>query len=127
MDEAKKAGINAFVRSLKQSKKENEAKKDIADSISSKVSFQVSSKPEKIMIGLGFASALAILFDDSKKRAKHPQKARPFYRRVYDNYRRLDSLLDRTIAKGISQEKKREFKDDKLEKMEIEQAYDFEI
>ena len=123
-----KAQINAVVKQIKkirsESGRDKEEKKDGKDK---KFSVQVSSKPEKVMIGLGLAAGMAILFDDSKKRRKHPEKARPFYRRCYDNYKKLDGLLDSTVAHDLKKRSERQFKDDVLENMEIEKALKFDL
>ena len=92
-----------------------------------KASFQLSSKPEKVMIGLGLAAGLAIFFDDSRKRKKHPERSRGYFRRCYDNYQKLGGLLDSTIAKNIKDQKEREFNDDMLENLTIEKAIDFDL
>lgn len=117
-----KAKINAAVKQIKEIRAGAGKEKE-----PSKLSVQVGSRPEKVFIGLGLAAGLAILFDDGRKRAKHPEKARPFYRRCFDNYQKLDGILDSTVACDLKKRTEREFNDETLEKMEIEKALKFEL
>ncbi|CDA74559.1 conserved domain protein [Ruminococcus sp. CAG:579] len=119
-----KAQINSIVKMIKKSRAESN---NSAEQTEGKASFQLGSKPEKVMIGLGLAAGLAIFFDDSRKRKKHPERARGYFRRCYDNYQKLGGLLDSTIAKNIKDQKEREFKDDMLEDLTIEKAIDFDL
>lgn len=119
-----KAKINAAVKEIKKIRAES-ANKDAGQQ--KKLAFQVSSKPEKAFIGLGLAAGMAIILDDAKKRKKNPKKARPFYRRCIDNYKMIDSLLDSTIAKQLKKDSEREFHDEKLENMQIENALKFKL
>lgn len=122
-----KAQINAVVKEIKKIRSGGKKDNDKKTNEPSKFNVQVSSKPEKVLIGLGLAAGMAILFDDGKKRKKHPEKARPFYRRCFDNYRKLDGLLDSTVARDLKKQTEREFKDDKLENLQIEKAWKFDI
>lgn len=114
-----KAKINAAVKEIKklrsQKPKEEKEKKP------SSFDFQVSSKPEKVMIGLGLAAALAILFEKPKNKRKEPL-VKSFAKRTKSFYGMLDSLLDSTVAAELKRQTERQFQDEKLEKMEIERA-----
>jgi hypothetical protein len=122
MDNQKKAEINAIVKQIKASR----TKKD-GEEKSSGLKFQVSSSPEKILIGTGIAAGLAIIFDDAKKRKKDPKKARPFYKRCYDNYKKIEGVIDSTVAYDLKKKSQRQFKDDKLENMTIENGIKFDL
>lgn len=123
-----KAQINSIVKMIKKSRAESgDESNNSAAHTEGKASFQLGSKPEKVMIGLGLAAGLAIFFDDSRKKKKHPELARGYFRRCYDNYQKLGGLLDSTIAKNIKDQKEREFKDDMLEDLTIEKAIDFDL
>ena len=117
-----KAQINKIVKKIKEIRSQN-----VEDEKETNFKLQVSSKPEKIIIGASLAAALAIVFDDSKKRAKNPTKAKPFHKRWYSNYKKLDSFLDNTIAQQLKKDSEREFNDDKLEAMEIENGLEFKL
>jgi hypothetical protein len=123
--EIDKAQINALVKQIKAAReKKPDAPKEKTDK---KVDFQISSKPEKLMIGMGFAAGLAIIFDDSRKRRKNPAKARCFVKRCFDNYKKIDKLLDSTVAKNLKKKPERLFSDEKLEHMTIEKAIEFDV
>ena len=109
-----KAQINSIVKMIKKSRAESgDESNNSAAQTEKKASFQLSSKPEKVMIGLGLAAGLA--------------RARGYFRRCYDNYQKLGGLLDSTIAKNIKDQKEREFNDDMLEDLTIEKAIDFDL
>ena len=62
-----KAQINSIVKMIKKSRAESgDESNNSAAQTEKKASFQLSSKPEKVMIGLGLAAGLAIFFDDSR-------------------------------------------------------------
>lgn len=122
MDSQTKAKINKLVKQIKKSRKEGKKETD-----PSKLEHQLTYKGEKVLIALGAAAGLSIFFDDAKKRRKNPKKARKFYQRLIDNYKKVDAHLDSTVAKRLKIESEREFEDEKLEKMKVENAYKFEI
>lgn len=92
-------------------------------------SFRISSMPEKLFIGAGAAAALALIFDDSHKRRKHPEKARGFFRRFIDNYARIDGILMKTAASDLKKYNPANegITDETLKNMEIEEAYIFDV
>lgn len=120
-----KAKINKAVKKIKQIRAESEAKKN--EPKKATFAYQVSGNTEKTLIGLGLSAGLAMIFDESKKRAKKPQKARNFFQRTSRFYKLLGGLLDSTVAQQIKIDSERKFQDDKLEKLEIENALKFDI
>ena len=120
-----KAKINKAVKKIKQIRAESEAKKN--EPKKATFAYQVSGNSEKTLIGLGLAAGLALIFDESKKRAKKPEKARNFFQRTSRFYKLLGGLLDSTVAQQIKIDSERKFQDDKLEKLEIEDALKFDV
>lgn len=118
-----KSQINTAVKKIKELRKSDQpAEKNISG-----IDIKLGSKPEKIMICTGIAAGAAILFNDSHKRKKHPEKARGYIKRFCDDYKKVDWLLDSTIAKELKDSKKHEFDDSFLNNLEIEKAIDFDI
>ena len=124
MDEKKKALINKYVKELKASRAE--AKKTADEPKKATFAYQVSGNAERTLIGLGLAAGMAVILDDSRKRAKNPAKARNFFKRTAANYKLIGGLLDSTVAQQIKIDSERKFRDEKLEKLEIENALKFD-
>ena len=116
-----KAKINEIVKKIK--KLRAEAKKDKPKKAT--FAYQVSGNAEKTLMGLGIAAGLAMIFDESKKRAQNPAKARGFIKRTKRFYKMLDGLLDSTVAQQIKIDSERTFEDETLEKLEIENGLQF--
>ena len=119
-----KAKINQVVKKLKQIRADSEAKKK--EPKKATFAYQVSGNAEKTLMGLGIAAWLAVIFDESKKRAKNPAKARNFVKRASRFYKMLGGLLDATVAQQLKIDAERKFKDEKLEKIEIENGIKFD-
>ena len=119
-----KATINKYVKKIKQMRADSEAKKK--EPKKATFAYQVSGNTEKTLMGLGLAAGLAVIFDESKKRAKNPKKARNFVRRTSRFYKMLGGLLDSTVAQQLKIDSERNFKDEKLEKLEIENGIKFD-
>ena len=81
------------------------------------VTFKCSSKSEKIVIAATLATVLSVIFDEKKKKLRGSKKYRNFPKRIIKNYKLADSLLNRTIAKGLNLNE--HFKDKQLDEMEI--------
>ena len=79
--------------------------------------FKFSTKPEKAVAAAAAACILSIIFDGKKKKLRGSKKYKNFPKRFARNYKLVDSLLMKTIAKDI---KEKQFKDKKLEAMTIE-------
>ena len=125
MDDAKKAKINKIIKKIKRSRAKSKAKAQ--EPQTAQFPYQVNSLAERTMIALGLAAGMAIIFDDSRKRAKHPEKARPFITRVRKNYGLVGSMIDSTVAKQLQLDAAREYTDEALEKMQIEDAIKFDL
>ncbi|MBR1724959.1 MAG: hypothetical protein IJ723_08100 [Ruminococcus sp.] len=120
MDKATKAKINKVVRKIKASRAESKAQADIPETAD--FPYQVGSKAEKVMIGLGLAAGLAILTGGSNKKKK-----RSYTGRVRKYYGWLGGLLDSTVSKQLKLDSEREFTDEALERLKIEDAIKFDI
>ena len=122
-----KAKVNKVVKQIKKIRAESANKDKQKKEQPSKFSMIVSSSPEKIILVSAAAAALSILFDDEKKRRKNPAKARKFHKRFISNYKIADKMIDSTIAAELKRQSEREFSDEKLENMEIENALKFTL
>ena len=120
-----KAKINRIVKKIKEIRADSEKKKN--EPKKATFAYQVSGNAEKTLMGLGIAAGLAVIFDESKKRSKNPAKARGFFKRTSRFYKLLGGLLDATVAQQIKIDSERKFKDDKLEKMEIENGIKIDL
>lgn len=92
-----------------------------AKNISDKFQFKLSSKPEKIIMTTALSIAGAILFDQKKRKIKHPEKYRNFFQRAKRNYKICDSFLDKTIAKDLAKNIEH-YNSDVLNNLEIEKG-----
>lgn len=86
------------------------------------VDFKFSSKPEKTIAAVSLSVALAILFDGSRKKIKHPEKYKNFPKRVAANYKRIDDILKRTAAKDLYKKTQEHYKSEVLENLTIERG-----
>ncbi|MGN0602070.1 MAG: hypothetical protein ACI4I7_05100 [Oscillospiraceae bacterium] len=86
-----------------------------------KLNIKLSSKPEKVIMTTAFAVAGAILFDEKKKKVKHPEKYHNFFQRIKKNYKISDALIQKTLAKDICKEKA-QYKSQVLNNLEIEKG-----
>ena len=93
----------------------------IPNNISDKFQFKLNSKPEKIIMTTALSVAGAILFDQKKKKLKHPEKYKNFFQRTERNYKICGSLLDKTIAKDLAKNVEH-YNSDVLENLEIEKG-----
>lgn len=93
----------------------------IPNNISDKFQFKLNSKPEKIIMTTALSVAGAILFDQKKKKLKHPEKYKNFFQRTKRNYKICGSLLDKTIAKDLAKNVEH-YNSDVLENLEIEKG-----
>ena len=87
----------------------------------SKFTFKLNSKPEKIIMATALSVAGAIIFDEKKKKLKHPEKYHNFFQRTKKNYKIADSLLSKTVAKDIVK-KKATYNSDVLNNLTIEKG-----
>lgn len=85
-----------------------------------KFSFKLNTKPEKIAAAIALSTAAAIIFDEKKKKIKHPEKYKNIFKRTTRNYKIFDALLTKTIAKDASKKAKEQFKSKTLNNFEIE-------
>ena len=81
--------------------------------------FKFSTKPEKAVAAATAAVVLSVIFDEHKKKLRGSKKYNNFPKRVIKNYKRVDELLKKTVAKELYDENAR-FKDEKLRKLTIE-------
>lgn len=81
--------------------------------------FKCNTKPEKMVLAATAAAILSIVFDQKKKKLRGSKKYQNFPARLIKNYKLADSLLSRTLAKEL-ESKKEHFRDEKLDKMTIE-------
>ncbi|MCR5121530.1 MAG: hypothetical protein K6B74_03820 [Ruminococcus sp.] len=119
-----KAKINKIVKKIKKMRADSEAKKN--EPKKATFAYQVSGSAEKTLMGLGIAAGLAVIFDESKKRAKNPAKAHGFIKRTTRFYKMLGGLLDSTVAQQLKIDNERQFIDETLEKLEIEDGIKFD-
>lgn len=119
-----KAKINGIVKKIKKMRAES-AKEKNAPKEPSKFSMVISSRPEKLIACVTAAVSLCILSSGKKKNGK--KKKKPLYKRFIANYKLAGSALDSTIAAELKRQSEREFKDEKLERMEIENAIKFTL
>lgn len=82
--------------------------------------FKLNTKPEKIIAGLALSIATAILFDENKKKSKHPDKYRNFIQRTSKNYKYIDTFLAKTIAKESCKKSTEQYKSKQLQNLQIE-------
>lgn len=85
------------------------------------VEFKIGSKPEKTVIAATAAVVLSIIFDQHKKKMRGSKKYKNFPKRVVSYYKLVDSLLRKTAAKALYDDKEH-FVDEQLEKLTIENA-----
>lgn len=85
-----------------------------------KINFKISSKPEKIIAATAISVAGAILFDQKKKKIKHPEKYHNFFQRTAHNYKIINGALDKTIAKDLYKKARNTYKSDVLRNLTIE-------
>ena len=83
------------------------------------VKVKFSSKPEKVIAAATAAVVLSIIFDESKKKQRGSKKYNNFPKRVVKNYKRVDDILKKTLAKDLYDETVH-FNDEKLENLTIE-------
>lgn len=81
--------------------------------------FKLNSKPEKIISVVALSLAGAIIFDEKKKKEKHPEKYRNIFKRTKRNYRFVDTLISKTLAKDLEKKAKNQFKSKSLQDLEI--------
>lgn len=117
-----KAKINKFVKKIKKIREES--KRKALEPKKADFAYQVSGKEEKALMGAGIAAGLAILFDDSRKK---PKKRRKFLKRALSWYKTVGGMLDATVAQQLAIDAAREFQDEKLENLEIENAVKFDL
>lgn len=116
MDKAIKAKINKAVKMIKKMRSKEEKPEQAT------FPYQVSCRAERAMITLGLAAGAAIFFDGSRRK-----KRKPFYKRVKTNYDSFGKIIDSTVAKQLAIDEKREFRDEVLEHLQIEDAIKFEL
>lgn len=85
-----------------------------------KFNYKISSNPEKIIATAALSVAGAILFDQKKKKIKHPEKYRNFFQRTAHNYKIVDSALNKTLAKDLHKKVQETYKSDVLNNLTIE-------
>ena len=81
--------------------------------------FKFSSKPEKMVAAATAAFVLSVIFDEHKKKLRGSKKYNSFPKRIVKNYKMVDGLLKKTVAKELYDETVH-FKDEKLEALTIE-------
>ena len=81
--------------------------------------FKVNSKPEKVIINATAAIVLSLIFDQHKKKMRGSKRYKNFPARVKKNYKLVDSLMKKTVAKSVYSEAAK-YKDEKLANMTIE-------
>ncbi len=92
----------------------------LKNSKNKKLKLKLNTKPEKITATIALSAASAIIFDQKKKKIKHPKKYQNFLQRTIKNYKIIDALLTKTIAKDTSKKAKEQFKSKSLNSLEIE-------
>ncbi|MBQ1537862.1 MAG: hypothetical protein IIZ73_06080 [Ruminococcus sp.] len=120
MDKATKAKINKIVKKIKASREKGRAKADTPETAD--FPYQVASRAERLMIGASLAAAAAVLTSSSRKRKKSS-----FVKRAKTYYGWLGGLLDSTVAKQMKIDNEREFIDEALENLKIEDAIEFDL
>lgn len=85
-----------------------------------KADLRLSSKPEKTIAAISLSVALAILFDGNKKKIRRPDKYKNFPKRIASNYKKIDGILKKTIAKDLYKKSSEHYKSDFLENLKIE-------
>lgn len=83
--------------------------------------FKLNNKPEKIIMTSALSIAGAILFDQKKKKKKHPEKYQNFFKRTKRNYRITNSLLTKAFANNLKT-KKVIYHSDTLNNLSIEKG-----
>lgn len=81
--------------------------------------FKCNTTPEKMVIAATAATVLSVIFDERKKKLRGSKKYRSIPKRLIKNYKLADSLLKKTLAKELEAKGER-FKDEKLDKLTIE-------
>ena len=120
MDKATKARINKIVKKIKASREKSKSQADIPETAD--FPYQVTSRAERLMIGAGLAAAVAVLTSSPKRRRK-----KSFIGRAKKYYGWLGGLLDATVAKQMKIDNEREFVDEALENLKIEDAIEFDL
>lgn len=92
-----------------------------------RIYLKLNTKPEKIAVVTALSTACALIFDQKKKKIKHPEKYRNIIQRTIRNYKLFDVILTKTIAKETAQKTKEQFKDNTLNNLEIENGEFIEI
>lgn len=116
MDRSTKVKINKAVKQIKKMRSGKKAPERAT------FPYQVSDRTERFLMTLGLAAGAAVFFDGSRRKKK-----KIFFRRVKANYDSFGNIVDSTVAKQLTIDEKREFKDDVLERMQIEKAVKFEL
>ncbi len=73
-----------------------------------------------MILALSASVALAILFDEKKRKERNSPKYRSFPKRVAAHYKTVDSLMKKTVAKELYKETKEKYQSDLLNDLEIE-------
>jgi hypothetical protein len=120
MKKATKAKINKVVKKIKASRQKSKAQADLPETAD--FPYQVGSRAERLMIGAGLAAAAAVL-----TYRPNSKKKKPFLKRAKKYYGWLGGLLDSTVAKQMKLDNEREFVDEALEKLKIEDAIKFDL
>lgn len=92
-----------------------------------RIYLKVNTKPEKIAVAAALSAACALIFNEKKKKIKHPKKYHNIIQRTIRNYKLFDVILTKTIAKETAQKTKEQFKDKSLNNLEIENGEFIEI
>lgn len=119
-----KAKVNKAVKKIKKMRAESEKKKN--EPKKAAFPYQVGSPREKTLMGIGIAMALAVLLGDGDK-AKKKKKKKGFLARTRSYYGAAAGILDSTVAQQLKIDSERQFKDAKLEALEIENAIKFDL
>lgn len=119
-----KAKVNKAVKKIKKMRAESEKKKN--EPKTATFPYQVGSAREKTLMGVGIAMALAVLLGDREKKKKKG-KRKNFFERTKSFYGVAGSILDSTVAQQLKIDSERQFKDAKLEALELENAILFDL
>lgn len=84
--------------------------------------FKLNSKPEKIISTVALSVTGAILFDGSEKKVKNPKKHKNFIQRIKRNYKIVDTVLSKTIAKDLQKNLQNNYKSETLKNLRIEKG-----
>lgn len=94
-----------------------------------KACFKVNTNAEKVVLVTALSAALAIVFDQKKKK---PEKRKNFIMRTKKHYKTIDKIITSTVAKDVAanEAKRREnqgIKNKKLRELTIEPATPFDL